>query len=70
MAKTVNTSGIKLLDLCLISDIKTINGRFGNDSGEDNFTFMSTKNGTSLIDYALCNHNFFPYITDSVVHVC
>lgn len=67
MDKTVNTSGIILLDLCLISDIKIINGRFGNDSGEGNFTFMST-NGSSLIDYALCNHNFVPYITDFVVH--
>ena len=34
MDETVNTSGIKLLDVCLSSDINIINGRIGNDAGK------------------------------------
>lgn len=67
MDKTVNPSGNKLLDICLCTDLKIVNGRIGDDAGVGSFTFMSS-NGNSLIDYVLMPYDFFQYITDFVVH--
>jgi hypothetical protein len=68
MDKTVNSSGNKLLDLCLCSNLSIVFGRIGDDAGVGSFTYMSS-NGNSLIDYVLISYDFFfKYITDFIVH--
>lgn len=67
MDSVVNSSGNKLLDICLSSNLKIINGRIGDDAGVGSFTNMSIK-GNSLIDYVLCSYDLFPFVTDFIVH--
>lgn len=67
MDKSVNNSGRKLLDLCICSNIKIVNGRMGEDARIGNYTNMST-NGNSLIDYVICSHDLFPFISNFRVH--
>ena len=67
MDSTCNSSGLKLLDICLSTDIKIVNGRFGDDAGVGNFTFMSQL-GESLIDYALMSQDLFSLIDNFIVH--
>ena len=67
MDNTCNPSGLKLLDICLSTDIKIVNGRFGDDAGKGHFTFMSSL-GESLIDYALMSQDLFPLINNFIVH--
>ena len=67
MDETVNTSGIKLLDICRSSSLKIVNGRCGDDAGIGGFTNMSS-NGNSLIDYVICSYELFPFISEFIVH--
>lgn len=67
MDNICNSSGSKLLDICLGSDLKIVNGRLGNDKDIGQFTFMSN-NGQSLIDYVLLSQSLFPLVSDFVVH--
>ena len=67
MDKTVNVSGNRLLDICLSSDLRIVNGRLGDDAGTGSFTFMSSK-GKSLIDYVIMSSNVFHLIEDFIVH--
>ena len=41
MDTVVNTSGTKLIEICLCSDLKLVNGRKGDDAGIGSYTFMS-----------------------------
>ena len=65
--KTVNTSGNKLINLCISSDLRIANGRVGDDSGVGSYTYMSTA-GNSLIDYVLCSGELFPLLDDLIIH--
>lgn len=49
MDKTVNSSGLKLLQLWQSSSLMIVHGRIGDNADTGNFTFMSS-NGSSLID--------------------
>ena len=64
---TLNSSGTKLIDVCLNTDLKIVNGRCGDDAGKGEITFM-TDNGQSLIDYVLVTPELFPFIHNFVVH--
>ena len=67
MDNTCNSSGLKLLDICQSTDIKIVNGRFGDDAEIGQFTFMSSL-GESLIDFALMSQGLFPLINNFIVH--
>ena len=67
MYETVNTAGIKLLDLCRRSSLKIVNGRCDEDAGVGSFTNIS-RNGNCLIDYVLCSQELFPFISEFIVH--
>ncbi|XP_060580681.1 uncharacterized protein LOC132737413, partial [Ruditapes philippinarum] len=51
MDKTVNYSGNKLLDICLCSDLKIVNGRIGDDAGVGSYTFMSNVGSTDTFSH-------------------
>ena len=65
--KTVNASGIKLLQLCKNTELRIVIGRVGDDSAVVYYTYMSTL-GCSLIDYVVLPCNLFPYISNFIVH--
>ena len=65
--KSVNTSGLKLLQLCKSSNLRIVNGRVGDDAADGQFTYMSTA-GCSLIDYAIFPCNLFSIISNFIVH--
>ena len=67
MAKLVNKSGIKLLDICSSCDLNIVNGRLGGDAGIGSFTLMSPV-GNSLIDYVLCSTGLLPLVSNFIVH--
>ena len=52
--KTVNTAGRTLIELCKMCDIRTVNGRVGDDLGVGDYTYMNY-NGQSVIDYVICS---------------
>ena len=56
----VNIHGQELLRLCKNTNIRILNGRYGNDKEIGDFTCIKT-NGKSLIDYMLCS----PIITQN-----
>jgi hypothetical protein len=68
MDNSVNSSGNKLLDLCLSTDSKIVNGRLGNDAGIGNFTFMSNT-GKSLIEYVLMQCELFPFVLFHIINL-
>ena len=65
--KIVNPLGNKLIDLCINTNLKIVNGRCGSDAGIGDFTFMSDS-GNSLIDYVLAPYELFEHINNFVVH--
>lgn len=67
MDKICNSSGNKLLDLCQCTDLKIANGRYGDDAGVGDFTYISNK-GKSLIDYVIMSHALFSLIENFIVH--
>ena len=64
MDTVTNASGNRLIDLCISSDLRIVNGRI-SECGQ--FTNITT-NGKSLIDYALASVNLFPVISTLIVH--
>ena len=65
--KSVNNSGLKLMQLCKSSNLRIVNGRVGDDAAVGQFTYMSTA-GCSLIDYAIFPCNLFSIISNFIVH--
>jgi len=61
---SINSHGLKLLDLCKSTCLRIANGRVGNSCKQ---TFYSN-NGTSVIDYLLANEYSFSSISDFTVH--
>jgi exonuclease III len=66
MDHVVNASGNKLIELCISTDLKIVNGRVPSDQ-HGSFTYLSN-NGNSLIDYALISYELFPFVNSFVVH--
>ena len=64
MDVNVNDNGKKLIDLCQISDLKIINGRFGSDKEKGDYTCFNKNGGKSVIDYAVVSHSIFENISD------
>ena len=63
----IDSSGVKLLQICKDAGLRIINGRLGDDAGIGNFTFQSAR-GKSLIDYVLCTPSLFNLISNFCVH--
>ena len=61
-----NNNGKKLIELCRNVDVKIVNGRFGNDYENGNFTCYKP-NGKSTVDYAIASPCLFPKIIDFTV---
>ena len=55
--KGLNAHGRKIIQLCQSIDLIILNGRTKGDL-LGNLTFMNASQGTSTIDYGLCNNNF------------
>ena len=62
-----NANGIKIIELCQVSDLKIVNGRFGTDYKEGMFTCVNKNEGQSCIDYVILSYTLFPYITNFCV---
>ena len=61
----LNTHGKKLLEICKTFDLRIVNGRVNGDTlGRP--TFHGT-NGTSVIDYFICDHHTFLDVANFVV---
>ena len=58
MDKIVNRYGISLLNLCIASGLKILNGRHGLDKGVGRFTCTNYK-GSSVVDYVLATNQYF-----------
>ena len=63
----VNSSGIKLLDVCKSTYLRIANGRIGDDENIGQYTFMSNI-GSSVIDYAVVSAFLFSIISNFIVH--
>ena len=50
--KTINQQGKALIELCKSTDLKIINGRYGDDSDIGSYTCCKY-NGKSTVDYVL-----------------
>jgi hypothetical protein len=61
--KTVNTSGIKLLDTLMCSDLKIDSGRTGQYYGISHFTYMLST-GNSCVDYGISSYRLLPIISN------
>ena len=58
--------GRNLLDVCKISGLRIVNGRFGTDSGVGNVTCI-TDRSASTIDYILVENSLFKFINDFII---
>ena len=65
--RKIDSSGVKLLQICKDAGLRIINGRIGDDVGIGNFTFQSAR-GKSLIDYVLCSPSLFKIVCSFSVH--
>ena len=61
MDKTVNTCGERLIDICVATGLKIVNGRFGKDEGTGRLT-CHTYSGGSVIDYVLTESAYFTHL--------
>ena len=63
MDKIVNACGERLIDTCIATGLKIVNGRFGDDEGIGRLT-CNTYNGGSVIDYVLTESTYFPHLAN------
>ena len=61
MDKTVNTCGERLIDICITTGLKIVNGRFGKDEGTGRL-ICHTYSGGSVIDYVLTESAYFTHL--------
>ena len=52
--KKINEYGRKLVNLCISSNLRIINGRLGMDRDIGKYNCIK-KNGSSVVDYILCS---------------
>ena len=57
----ISANGKQLIEMCRATDIKIVNGRFGNDYKTGNFT-CHKQNGSSVIDYIIVSPILFEFI--------
>ena len=62
---TVNSYGLKLIQLCIESGLRILNGRHADNMAND-FTYCGA-NGCSVIDYVLSTPDIFPYFHKFIV---
>ena len=63
----LNSSGMRLLQICKHSCLRIMNGRLGNDAGIGNYTFQSVQ-GWSLIDNVLLPPCLFDIVSSFIIH--
>ena len=63
----IESSGVKLLQICKDAGLRILNGRLGEDAGIGNFTFQSSR-GKSVIDYVICSPSLFKIVHSFCVH--
>lgn len=62
---TINNHGKKLIEICKNCDLRILNGRTMGDSlGRPTF---HGKNGTSTVDYIICNQNLIQNVNHLIV---
>ena len=64
---TVNEYGLKLVNLCKMSDLIILNGRTGDDKDIGNLTYCS-KRGKSVNDYAICSKDVISMVKNFFIH--
>ena len=60
--KTVNSQGTLLLEMCIESHLRSLNGRFLGDS-VGNFTYLDALGGCSVVDYMISSEHIIPCIS-------
>ena len=60
--KTVNSQGKLLLEMCIESRLRILNGRFLGDS-VGNFTYFDALGGCSVVDYMIVSEDIIPCIS-------
>ena len=61
---TINFYGELLIELCLETDMKIVNGRFGTDKVRGEYTFNGSSNRNSTIDYCVVTPDLGAYINN------
>ena len=61
--KKVNDYGKELIDLCISSRLRILNGRIGMDKEQGTFTCV-TPRGSSVVDYSVASIDLFKLIAD------
>ena len=61
-----NSHGKKIIQICKTFDLKILNGRMIGDS-MGNCTHLNINNGSSTIDYSLCNQYLYDYVENFIV---
>ena len=59
----INSNGHLLLDFCIQTGLRIMNGRVGNDEGVGKYTFVGSR-GSSLVDYVLASQDLFPFVKE------
>ena len=63
----IDSSGVRLLQICKDACLRILNGRLGDDAGIGNFTFQSAQ-GKSVIDYVLFAPTLFDIVRSFSIH--
>ena len=63
-----NLNGETLINLCLVTNMRILNGRLGSDKGIGDLTYRHTT-GNSTIDYCIVTPNLIPHIHNFEVDV-
>ena len=61
--KKVNNYGKELINLCISSRLRIMNGRIGMDKGQGVFTCI-TPRGSTVVDYSVASIDLFKLIAD------
>ena len=59
----INSNGHLLLDFCIQTCLRIMNGRVGNDEGVGKYTFVGSR-GSNFVDYVLASQNLFPFVKE------
>ncbi len=64
--RSVNEYGRRLLELCISTGLRIVNGRLGQDQGHGKFTCVTSR-GSSVVDYVLSSVELFTHLADFTV---
>lgn len=62
--KKVNNNGRRMIEICQMSDLKIVNGRFFNDKYVGMHTCRNKNGGNSVVDYFVTSYSLFPAISE------